>query len=346
MSTTTDAREEPGPSAVTSIGPHLVSVADLGRRGIAAVLDVAEAFAEVERRTIPKVPTLRGRVVATVFFEESTRTRLSFETAAKRLSADVLSLAVAQSSVAKGESLRDTVQTVEAMGIDAIVLRHRCAGAPAQVARWVERAKVLNAGDGWHEHPTQALVDCFTVRQVRAEAAGVEPASLGTSCFEGLKVLIVGDVRHSRVARSQILAYQALGAEVAVCGPASLLPTGLVDWGVAVVPELNDALGWADVVSVLRLQSERGSGAYVPSLREYTAGWGLTAERVGRLAPHAVVTHPGPMVRGVEIASEVADLDQVVATRQVANGVAVRMAVLFLLLGEPASFDPVGAVRA
>jgi len=337
VSATAHAGPVPAGPAPVGMGPHLLSVADLGRQGIAEVLDVAEAFAEVEQRAIPKVPTLRGKVVATVFFEESTRTRLSFETAAKRLSADVLSLAVAQSSVAKGESLRDTVQTVEALGIDAIVLRHRCAGAPAQVARWVQRARVLNAGDGWHEHPTQALVDCFTVRQVRAEAVGATPAALGTSCFEGLRVLIVGDVRHSRVARSQILAYQAVGAEVAVCGPASLLPAGLEDWGVSVAPDFDEALGWADVVSLLRLQAERGSGAFVPSLREYTAGWGLTAERVRRLAPGAVVTHPGPMVRGVEIASAVADLPSVVATRQVANGVAVRMAVLFLLLGEPSA---------
>ncbi|MGH9046099.1 MAG: hypothetical protein ACRDVW_02170, partial [Acidimicrobiales bacterium] len=209
------------------IGFHMLSIADLGPDGIAEVLRVAEAFAEVERRSIPKVPALRGKVVATLFFEESTRTRLSFETAAKRLSADVLSLAVASSAVQKGESLRDTVETIEAMGIDAVVLRHRSSGAPEQVARWVERAHVINAGDGWHEHPTQALVDCFTVRQVLAEGLGVEPASLGVSCFEGLRVVIVGDVRHSRVARSEVLAYGALGAEVLLAGPNSLLPTSL-----------------------------------------------------------------------------------------------------------------------
>jgi aspartate carbamoyltransferase catalytic subunit len=327
------------------IGPHLLSIADLGAEGIAEVLRVAEAFAEVERRSIPKVPTLRGKVVATVFFEESTRTRLSFETAAKRLSADVLSLAVASSSVQKGESLRDTVETVEAMGIDAIVLRHGSSGAPAQVARWVERARVLNAGDGWHEHPTQALVDCFTVRQVLAEGTGVDPASLGVSCFQGLKVLIVGDVRHSRVARSEVLAYSALGAEVAVSGPLSLLPPSLEGWPVTVAPDLDDALGSADVVSLLRLQAERGSGSYVPSLREYTAGWGLTNDRVARLTPHAIVTHPGPMVRGVEIASDVADLDRVVVTRQVTNGVAVRMAVLFLLLGSDSALEGLGSAR-
>jgi aspartate carbamoyltransferase catalytic subunit len=328
-----------------AVGPHLLSVADLGKDGIAEVLRVAEAFAEVERRSIPKVPTLRGKVVATLFFEESTRTRLSFETAAKRLSADVLSLAVSSSSVQKGESLRDTVETIEAMGIDAIVLRHGSSGAPAQVARWVERARVLNAGDGWHEHPTQALVDCFTVRQVLAEGAGADPGALGVSCFEGLKVLIVGDVRHSRVARSEVLAYAALGAEVVLAGPASLLPANLEGWPVTVAPDLDAALGSADVVSLLRLQAERGSGSHVPSLREYTAGWGLTAARMSRLAPHAIVTHPGPMVRGVEIASDVADLDQVVVTRQVTNGVAVRMAVLFLLLGSDSALEGLGSTR-
>jgi aspartate carbamoyltransferase catalytic subunit len=327
------------------IGPHLLSVADLGADGIAEVLRVAEAFAEVERRSIPKVPALRGKVVATLFFEESTRTRLSFETAAKRLSADVLSLAVASSAVKKGESLRDTVQTIEALGIDAVVLRHASSGAPEQVARWVERAHVINAGDGWHEHPTQALVDCFTVRQVLAEGAKVDPATLGVSCFEGLRVVIVGDVRHSRVARSEVLAYSALGAEVVLAGPTSLMPANLDGWPVSVADDLDDVLGSADVVSLLRLQAERGSGSFVPSLREYTAGWGLTRERVARLAAHAIVTHPGPMVRGVEIASDVADLPSVVVTRQVTNGVAVRMAVLFLLLGADSALEGLGSTR-
>ena len=243
---------------------------------------------------MPKVPTLRGKVVATLFFEESTRTRLSFETAAKRLSADVLSLAVANSSVKKGESLRDTVETVEAMGIDAVIIRHSSAGAPHQVARWVERAHVINAGDGWHEHPTQALLDCFTVRQVLAERKGAAPEELGIACFEGLRVLIVGDIRHSRVARSEVLAYTALGAHVTLAAPGSLLPPSLEGWPVEVAPDLDAALGDADVVSLLRLQAERGSGSFVPSLREYTAGWGLTARRAERLADDAIVTHPGP----------------------------------------------------
>jgi aspartate carbamoyltransferase catalytic subunit len=313
-------------------GRHLLSVGDLGRDGIAEVIRVADAFAEVERRSIPKVPTLRGRAVATLFFEESTRTRWSFETAAKRLSADVLSFAAASSSVKKGESLRDTVETIVAMGIDAVVVRHPSSGAPHQVAGWIgDRSHVVNAGDGWHEHPTQALLDCFTVRQVLAERRGVPPG--GVECFEGLRVLIVGDVRHSRVARSQVLAYHALGAEVTLAAPGSLLPPSLEGWPVRVAPTLDQALGDAQVVSLLRLQSERGSGAFVPSLREYTADWGLTTARVRLLADDAIVTHPGPMVRGVEIAGDVADLPVTVAARQVTNGVAVRMAVLFLLLG-------------
>ena len=339
MSALAESTESPGvaPPPNAPFGRHLISIADLGAAGIAEVLGVAEAFAEVERRAIPKVPTLRGKVIATLFFEESTRTRLSFETAAKRLSADVISLAVATSAVKKGESLRDTVETVEAMGIDALVVRHSSSGAPTQVARWTKRARVVNAGDGWHEHPTQALVDCFTIRQVMAERTGDDPASLGISCFEGLRILIVGDIAHSRVARSAVLAYAALGSEVTVVGPSSLLPPGIDRWGVRVGTDLDAELASADVVSLLRLQTERGSGEFVPSLREYTARFGLTLARAERLAAHTVVTHPGPMVRGVEIASEVAERPNSVITRQVANGVAVRMATLFLLLGAEGS---------
>jgi aspartate carbamoyltransferase catalytic subunit len=299
---------------------HLLSIADLGRDEIEEVLRVAEAFAEVESRPIRKVPALRGRAIATLFFEDSTRTRLSFETAAKRLSADVLSFSAGASSVKKGESIRDTVETVEAMGMDALVVRHASAGVPAQVSRWVKRCKVVNGGDGWHEHPTQALLDAFTVKQVRGEV-------------EGLRVVIVGDIRHSRVARSQVLAYSALGASVTLVAPGSLLPPSLEGWPVEVTDDLDAALPKADVVSLLRLQAERGSGAFVPTLREYTARFGLTSSRAALLDPDAVVTHPGPMIRGVEIASDVADLPQALVTRQVTNGVAVRMAVLFLLLG-------------
>jgi len=228
------------------------------------------------------------------------------------------------------------------MGIDALVVRHPSSGACHQVAGWARRAHVVNAGDGWHEHPTQALLDCFTVRQVLAERAGRAPE--GVDCFDGLRVLIVGDILHSRVARSQVLAYHALGAEVTLAAPGSLLPPSLEGWPVDVATDLEEALPRADVVSLLRLQAERGSGAYVPSLREYTEHWGLTARRAALLDPAAVVTHPGPMVRGVEIAGDVADLPVNLANRQVANGVAVRMAVLFLLLGQPVGGDNAGAV--
>lgn len=321
---------------------HLLSIEDLGVRGIGEVLDLAEAFAEVERRTIPKVPALRGKVVATLFFEDSTRTRLSFESAAKRLSADVLSFNVGTSSVKKGESLRDTVEVLEAMGADALVIRHWCAGTPVQISRWVSRARVINGGDGWHEHPTQALADCLTLRQVLAERQGVPPESLGVECFKGMKVLIVGDIRHSRVARSQILAYTALGAKVTLAAPGTLLPGRVESWPVEVAADLDVAIGETDVISLLRLQDERGSSTYIPSIREYTQGWGLTPKRAALLREEAIITHPGPMVRGVEIASDVADIPQSVVTRQVTNGVAVRMAVLFLLLG---SSDPRGDAK-
>jgi len=330
--------------APTDRGRHLLSVTDLGADGIAEVLAVSDAFAEVGRRAIPKVPALRGRTVVTLFAEESTRTRLSFETAARRLSADVLSFPTATSSVKKGESLRDTVETVAAMGVDAFVVRHPCAGAPAQVARWVDAA-VVNAGDGWHEHPTQALLDCYTIRQVLAERSGRSLGDTGTECFSGLRVGIVGDIRHSRVARSLVGALAPLGAVVTLIAPGSLLPTSLEGWPVeAVTHDLDDVLGSLDVCYLLRLQLERGSGAFLPSVREYSAGYGLTARRAARLGDGALVMHPGPMNRGVEIADEVADLPGSVVLRQVANGVAVRMAVLFLLLGSGPGADPASLV--
>lgn len=314
-------------------GRHLLSVSDLGAEDIEEVLRVADAFVEVGRRPIPKVPALRGRTVVTLFAEESTRTRLSFETAARRLSADVLSFPLVGSSVKKGESLRDTVETVTAMGVDALVVRHPHAGAPHQVARWVDAA-VVNAGDGWHEHPTQALLDCFTIRQAMAERAGRPPGEVGTECFAGLKVVMVGDVRHSRVARSDIWALAALGAEVTVVAPGSLLPTSLEGWPIAgAAHDLDAVLASADVCYLLRLQLERGAGAFLPSIREYSADYGLTARRAALLKDSALVMHPGPMNRGIEIADEVADLPRSLVLRQVANGVAVRMAVLFLLLG-------------
>lgn len=315
---------------------HLLTMDDLGPDQIADVLRVADSFAEVGRRANPKVPTLRGRTVATLFFEDSTRTRMSFETAAKRMSADVLSFAAGSSSTKKGESLRDTIETIQAIGMDAVIVRHRSSGVPARVAEWVDHCSVINAGDGWHQHPTQALLDLYTVRQ--SLGGGVE----GLERFRGLRVTIVGDIRHSRVARSQVTAYAALGAEVTLVAPATLLPPSLDGWPVTSVHHQLDAvLPTTDVISLLRLQAERGSGEYVPTMREYTAGYALTARRALALPPEAVILHPGPMVRGVEIASDVAELPSARITDQVGNGVAVRMAILFLLLGkaDPGALD-------
>jgi aspartate carbamoyltransferase catalytic subunit len=299
---------------------HLLSVADLGADGLREVLDLTDSFVEVSERRIPRVPTLRGRTVVSLFYEDSTRTRLSFEAAARRLSAETMNFSVAGSSVNKGESLRDTAVTIEAMGVDAIVVRHRSAGVPWQLAGWVD-ASVVNAGDGWHEHPTQALLDCYTIRE-----------RLGS--LHDRHVAIVGDVKHSRVARSNVLAFAALGAQVTLVAPPTLLPPSLAGWPVEVSHDLDGVLRKVDVVYVLRMQQERQTEALVPSLREYTATYGLTRERARLLADHAVLLHPGPMNRGVEVAAEVADSAPSAVARQVANGVAVRMAVLFLLLGQ------------
>jgi aspartate carbamoyltransferase catalytic subunit len=302
---------------------NLLSIDDLGAEGIDEVLRVTDSFVEVSSRSIPKVPTLRGKTVVSLFYEDSTRTRLSFETAAKRLTADTMTFSVGTSSVKKGESLRDTVETIEAMGVDAIVVRHASAGVPWQIANWVDAA-VINAGDGWHEHPTQALLDCYTIRQHKPS-------------FEGLRIAIVGDIKHSRVARSDVLAFTALGADVTLVAPPTLLPPSLNGWAVDVSHDLDTVLPKADVVYVLRMQLERQHEALLPSLREYTATFGLTQGRASMLADGALVMHPGPMNRGVEIAAEVAALPNSVITKQVANGVAVRMAVLFLVLGSGAS---------
>jgi aspartate carbamoyltransferase catalytic subunit len=299
---------------------HLLSVDDLGGRdGIEEVFRLTDSFVEVSERQIPRVPALRGKTVVWLFYEDSTRTRLSFEQAAKRLSADTMNFSVSTSSVKKGESLRDTVQTIEAMGVDCIVVRHGSAGAPWRVADWVD-ACVVNAGDGWHEHPTQALLDSYTIRR---HLGGVD----------GKRVAIVGDVKHSRVARSDVLAFSALGAEVTIVAPPTLLPPSLDGWPVSVSHDLDAVLPKCDVVYLLRMQRERMTEALIPSLREYTAGFGLTRRRVDLLDESTLVMHPGPMNRGVEIAAEVADLPRSVVVDQVRNGVAVRMAVLFLLLG-------------
>ncbi len=302
---------------------HLLSIDDLGgASGIDEVLRVTDRFVEVSARDIPRVPALRGYTVAWLFYEDSTRTRLSFETAAKRLSADTMNFSVSSSSVNKGESLRDTVETIAAMGVDAIVVRHKSAGVPWQIARWIDAAgvRVINAGDGWHEHPTQALLDSYTIRH-----------HLGS--LEGKHIAIVGDSKHSRVARSNVKAFAALGAEVTLVGPQTLLPPSLEGWPVNVSHDLDAILPTVDVCYLLRMQRERMTEALVPSLREYHTYYGLDAARAARMAKGALIMHPGPMNRGVEITADVAGLDNAVITEQVANGVAVRMAVLFLLLG-------------
>ena len=272
------------------------------------------------RRDIPKVPALRGKTVVSMFYEDSTRTRLSFETAAKRLSADTMTFSAGSSSLRKGESLLDTVRTVEAMGIDAIVVRHRSSGVPQRISGWID-ASIINAGDGWHEHPTQALLDAFTLRRHRGDS------------FAGMKVSIVGDIKHSRVARSNVKALSALGAEVTLVGPPTLMPPDLEGWPVTISYDLDEVLPITDVLYVLRIQTERQQEALFPSLREYATRYGITRERMARLPSDALVMHPGPTNRGVEIDALVADDPRSVINEQVSNGVAVRMAVLYLLLG-------------
>ena len=299
---------------------HLLGIDDLGADGIGEVLRLADSFLEVTRRDIPKVPALRGKTVVSMFYEDSTRTRLSFETAAKRLSADTMTFSAGSSSLRKGESLLDTVRTVEAMGIDAIVVRHKSSGVPQRIAGWID-ASIINAGDGWHEHPTQALLDAFTLRRHRGDS------------FAGMKVAIVGDIKHSRVARSNVKALSALGAEVTLVGPPTLMPPDLEGWPVKVSYDLDEVLPHSDVLYVLRIQRERQEEALFPSLREYATRYGITSERLARLPADSLVMHPGPTNRGVEIDALVADDPRSVINEQVANGVAVRMAVLYLLLG-------------
>src|SRR5262245_58303852 len=321
---------------------HLRSIEELTVDELVGLLELTDHMVEVCRRPVPKVPALRGRTVLSLFFEDSTRTRLSFETAAQRLSADTMTFAASASSLNKGATLRDTVQTLDAMGIDAVVVRHKCAGVPWQIARWT-RAAVINAGDGWHEHPTQALLDAYTVRTEHPAARSA--VAEGRRPLEGLHIGILGDVKHSRVARSDARAFTALGAQVTLVAPRTLQPPSVAGWGagrtaVAVTAELDDVLPKLDVAYVLRMQLERQEQALVPSLREYTSRFGLTPERAARLPGDALIMHPGPMNRGVEIAPEVADRPNAVITNQVANGVAVRMAVLYRLLG---SGVPLGA---
>lgn len=297
----------------------LLGIAPLSAEEIKLILETADSFKEVSEREIKKVPALRGRTVVNLFFEPSTRTRTSFELAAKRLSADVINFSPSSSSVVKGETLLDTARNIEAMQADIIVLRHSAAGAAETLARGV-KASVINAGDGWHEHPTQALLDLFTLREKKLE-------------FKGLRVAIVGDIAHSRVARSDIYALTKLGAEVRAAGPPTMIPAFLDRLGVRIYHSLDEALRSVDVIIMLRLQLERQGRALFPTIREYSRLYGLTAERLKLADSGALVMHPGPINRGVEIASDVADSFSSVILDQVANGVAVRMGVLYLLSG-------------
>lgn len=297
---------------------RLIAIDDLDADDMQLVLDTAEVMDEISARRIKKVPTLRGRTVCNMFFEDSTRTRLSFDIAAKRLSADVMNFSGKGSSVSKGESFKDTALTLDAMGVDAVVIRSSSAGAPLQLTRHLD-VPVLNAGDGWHQHPTQALLDLYTMRSHFGH-------------LEGLTVTICGDIVHSRVARSEIEALTLAGARVRLVAPDTLLPPDLSPWDVEVIPDLDDALADSDVVYMLRVQRERMHRAFFPSTREYARLYGLDARRLAALPDHAIVMHPGPMNRGVEITPDVADSPRALITDQVNNGIAVRMACLYLLI--------------
>lgn len=310
---------------------NLLSTHDLSVDEIVSILEVADRMAEVNSRQLPKVPALRGRTVASVFFEDSTRTRLSFETAAKRLSADVMTFNVATSSVNKGESIRDTVETLSAMGIDALVIRHKSSGVPLQVAKWTDAA-IINAGDGWHQHPTQALLDAYTATR-----------EFGVSgSLEGRTIAIIGDIKHSRVARSNIDVFSRLGARVVLVAPPVLLPDDIATWGVDVADGIDDVVGAVDIVYMLRMQFERMDASVAPDLASYGAAFAMTEERASRMGKGAILMHPGPMNRGVEMLVDPAEVPGSRILHQVRNGVAVRMAVLFMLLGN-GSMSALGA---
>ncbi len=302
---------------------HLLGLEGVSAADIQILLDTGFTFREVLDRPIKKVPTLSGINVVNLFFENSTRTRISFELAEKRLSADVTNFSVGGSSLDKGEGLKDTVLNIHAMKMDAVVMRHPVPGAAVQLSRFVD-AVVINAGDGSHEHPTQALLDMLSLQERFGR-------------LKGLKVGIIGDIAHSRVARSNIFGLLTMGAEVAVCGPGHLIPPQVEALGVSVVPDVDDLLGWADAVNVLRIQRERMGAGLIPSVREYRAGFGLTNERLARHKREIIILHPGPINRGVEIDSDVADSDQAIILDQVINGVAVRMSILYHLLGPRAA---------
>jgi aspartate carbamoyltransferase catalytic subunit len=305
---------------------HLLSTRDLSTDDIVSIMAMADHMAEINSRAVPKVPALRGRTVASVFFEDSTRTRLSFETAATRLSAEVMTFTVSSSSVNKGESLRDTIETLSAMGVDAFVVRHKSSGAPLQITQWTD-ASVVNAGDGWHQHPTQALLDAYTITRNFNE-----PNSM-----HGRTVAIVGDIKHSRVARSDIDVFTRLGANVVLVAPAAFLPTSLEGWGVTTADSLDDVIGVVDVVYMLRIQRERMDAAQMPSLREYSSLFALTPERAARMQNHALLLHPGPINRGVEMIVDPSLVPGSRILQQVTNGISIRMAVLFSLLGGDAT---------
>ena len=304
---------------------HLVSAHDLNKDEAVLVLDTAKELALISDRPVKKLPTLRGRTVVNLFFEDSTRTRISFEAASKRLSADVINFSAKGSSVSKGESLKDTAQTLQSMGADAVVIRHGSSGAPHLLAtrNWID-AVVINAGDGTHEHPTQALLDAYTIRKHLRNNEGD---------LSGLKVAIVGDILHSRVARSNAILLKTLGATPIMVAPPTLLPVGIENWNGEYSYDLDEVLPKVDAVMMLRVQQERMSDAYFPTTREYSRNFGLNSQRLKTMQKHALVLHPGPMNRGMEITAEVADSANSVVIEQVANGVSVRMAVLYLLLG-------------
>ncbi|HEV7955738.1 MAG: aspartate carbamoyltransferase [Microbacteriaceae bacterium] len=307
---------------------HLLSTRDLDREEAIGILDVAEDMAEVQNREVRKLPTLRGRTVVNLFFEDSTRTRISFEAAAKRLSADVINFSAKGSSVSKGESLKDTAQTLASIGADAVVVRHPASGAPQVLAQsdWIE-AGIINAGDGTHEHPTQGLLDAFTIRR------RLHGRTARGKALDGVSVSIVGDILHSRVARSNVWLLTSLGANVRLVAPATLLPVGVTGWPVTIGYDLDDAIAERpDVVMMLRIQAERMSGGFFPNAREYSRRWGLDDARFNALPPTSIVMHPGPMNRGLEISSRAADSDRSTVLEQVTNGVSVRMAVLYLVL--------------
>ena len=305
--------------------PNLLSINDLSKGEILEILDTARELARITDGSMKKLPTLRGRTVVNLFFEDSTRTRLSFEAAAKRLSADVINFSAKGSSVSKGESLKDTAQTLEAMGAELIIIRHSSSGAAQRLAEsgWV-KSHIVNAGDGMHEHPTQALLDAFTIRNHFPEH---------DRDFSGLRIGIVGDILHSRVARSNALLLTSLGAKVIFIAPPTLLPVGVENWPVEISYNLDDELSHLDAIMMLRVQSERMSDAFFPTEREYARDFGLGTQRLKALKPEAIIMHPGPMNRGLEISAASADSSQSVILEQVANGVLVRMAVLYLLMG-------------